>query len=84
MKKILFLFPLVITLASCSTNMPKQVDIPVAVKQPAPNIPPKPLLPIAKLKKDSKPNEVIKAYASSVVILQGYSDQLINILEAYQ
>lgn len=70
-------------LVGCASNMPKEVKIPVAVKQPALKIPPKPVLPISNLKTNSKPNDVIKAYAASIKILQGYSDQLIQILEVY-
>lgn len=72
-----------LSLIGCTT-IPKQVNIPVIVKQPSPKIPLKPNLPIASLTKQSKPNEVMKAYVESVEILQGYSDQLIQLLKAYK
>lgn len=67
----------------CSTDMPKEVEVPIAYQQPSVIIPKKPVLPISKLNKDSKPDVVIKSYASSVELLQGYSDQLIELLKAY-
>jgi hypothetical protein len=85
MRKALLVGISIIFLSGCATNMPKEVDIPVESQQSNDiKIPPKPALPIAKLKKTSKPNEVIKAYAASVVLLEGYSDQLIKILNSYE
>jgi hypothetical protein len=75
---------LFLLLTGCACDMPKEVDIPIAYQQPSVAIPKKPVLPIVKLNKDSKPDVVIKSYASSVEILQGYSDQLIELLKAYQ
>lgn len=72
-------------LTACATcPAPKEVKIPVPVASPNPQIPPKPLLPIAKLKPNSSPDTVIKAYAASVELLQGYSQQLVTILRGYQ
>ncbi len=79
---IVLLISLFVT--SCACNLPKQVKIPVAVKQPSPNIPPKPYLPIAKLTNKSPANDTIKAYVVSVEILQGYSNELTKLLEVYQ
>ena len=72
-------------LTACATcPAPKEVEIPVPVANPNPQIPQKPSLPIAKLKPNSSPDAVIKAYAASVELLQGYSNQLITILHSYQ
>lgn len=79
-------FSLVFLLTGCSTHTqpPKMVKVPVAVKCPVPNIPAKPHLPIADLKPDSLPNDVVQAYAASVKLLQGYSNHLLKLLRAYQ
>ncbi|MDF2867150.1 MAG: hypothetical protein K0S11_620 [Gammaproteobacteria bacterium] len=79
-------FALVFLSAGCTTHTqpPKIVKVLVPVKCPVPNIPAKPHLPIADLKSDSRPNDVVQAYAASVKLLQGYSNHLLKLLSAYQ
>lgn len=85
-KKALFFIIIASTfLTACATcPAPKEVKVPVAVPCPTPQIPPKPHLPIADIKPNSPPNTVIQAYAASVKLLQGYSNQLIALLHGYQ
>jgi hypothetical protein len=72
-------------LNACATQSPpKEVEIPIPVNCPAPQIPPKPHLPISNLAPNSSPDTIIKAYASSVELLMGYSNQLITILNGYK
>lgn len=69
-------------LFGCARELPKEVYVPVTVNPPKINVPPKPLLPIAKLTSKSSPDVVIKSYAASVKILEGYCIQLISIIDA--
>lgn len=77
--KIVFL--LTFFLIGCvKTPVYRDVKIAVPVRASKVNIPKKPYLPIAALKKNSSPDDVIKSYVVTVKILQGYSDQLRRIL----
>jgi predicted choloylglycine hydrolase len=67
-----------------SQETPAVVKVPVAVSCPIPVLPKAPHLPIATLKPDSSPAEVMKAYAVSIELLQQYSHHLRTILLGYQ
>jgi len=84
LKNILLCFVFSISLTACASQRSQEVKIPVPVACPAPQIPPKPHLPIADLKLNSPPNVVIKAYAASVRALQDYTNELIGLLKSYQ
>lgn len=66
----------VIFLSGCSAGKSQFVRIPVVAKSNDNLTPIKPNLSIANLKSDSAPNDVIKAYASSLDTCIGYSKQL--------
>jgi hypothetical protein len=73
--KLLFIL-LSLLVVGCSTVQPKivQVKIPIPVFSRAPIIPDKPTLPIYSLNKESKPPEVMKAYVSSVHLLNDWGN----------
>jgi hypothetical protein len=77
----LLIVSLCLMLSACNT-LPKQVDIPIPIKAPHIDVPAKPYLPIADLKKTSRPDQVIKAYAASIILLQDYSTELEEIINA--
>lgn len=83
--KELIALSLILSLSACTSfTLPKVVNIPIPVKQPAPTIPERPYLPIAALSAKSAPSVVMKSYVSSITILQGYSDELLIILKSYE
>lgn len=80
MKKTLLLLTLI--LAGCTTTQPKpQVLVPVEC--PKVTIPAEPALPIADLKQGDSHDKVAKSYVATVVMQQGYIEQLRHILKAY-
>ena len=73
-------------LPGCAATLPpapRVVDVPVPVACPAPVIPARPALPVAALTSRSTDAETARAYAGSVVTLQGYSEELRTMLEGY-
>lgn len=71
--RILLVF-LSIFLSSCTTG-PKIVKVPVPVDCPKPKIKPMPYLPIHSLQETSTPPEVMKAWVSTAIILNGYAKE---------
>jgi len=74
---------LIMLLQACSSEMIRTLDIPVATQCPAITVPPKPILPIVQLNEESKPNDVVKAYAMSVKLLEDDDNQLRVLLKGY-
>lgn len=64
--RLIMLF-MIIVLCSCSNNI-----TPIAYHCPAIQLAEIPKLPIETLSKKSKPDEVVKAYVSTLVILKGW------------
>lgn len=62
-------------LCGCSGIGVTEVKIPVPVQSPKIELTPKPYLPIWDLKKDSTPAEVIKAYVTTVQVLNDDDDE---------
>lgn len=54
------------------------------VKLPEPPIIEVPILPIKSITKTSTTKEIVEAYYSSIIILQGALDQAINALSVYR
>lgn len=76
---------LVLILAGCATTpRPPTAEIPVPVPCPPPPPLSRPALPIAQLSADSPAPVVMRAYAASVNILQGYARQLEMLLSGYR
>ena len=75
-------------LAGCASVAPRietvQIKVPVAVPCPVPRLPAKPTLPLGMLIPTSTPSQVVKAYATTVTILMGYSKSLLTILSSYK
>lgn len=85
MKKIVFILMNLVALSGCASNsaLPKAVHIPVAVACPKPQIPAKPILPLASLSVHDNPDVVMKAYVASIKLLDGYNQELIHLLKSY-
>jgi len=87
MNKLIFIAGLLVA-AQCAftgcATVPRTVDIPVAVPCPAPPEFARPHLPIAALRPESQPSEVIRAYAESLELLAGYATQLETVLNGYR
>ncbi|HEX7121859.1 MAG TPA: hypothetical protein VF178_05755, partial [Gemmatimonadaceae bacterium] len=58
--------------------------VPVALPCPPPPATARPALPIADLKPGDPPDRVVKAYAATVRVLQGYAAELEQLLEGYR
>lgn len=80
-----YLLLALLMLSGCSTmGVPVQVDVPVMAPPPAlPKIE-RPVLPIDQLVPGSDPGRVMRSYAATVMILQGYARQLEVILDGYR
>jgi hypothetical protein len=68
-------------LTSCATFKSVSVLVPKSASQNL-SIPEKPKLPVTLLNKNSKPNDVMKAYVESLYILDDYADELAIMLKA--
>lgn len=68
-------------LASCSTSGPKFVNVPVPIKCSIQGLPERPFLPVKSLNDSSKPNEVMRAYVESLMLLDDYADTLEEAIE---
>lgn len=83
-KSIIISILIFILLTGCSQiHEPALINVPVGIKYHKPNLPKKPYLLIESITSESPPSEVIKAYVSSIIALEGYSSSLENILSAY-
>jgi uncharacterized protein YcfL len=83
MKKLLLIISLL--LIGCASNtQPKTVMVPVAVKCPAPTIPPAQPLPIKGLSDNSTPDVVMKSYVTTVATLKNENEDLRERLRVYQ
>lgn len=85
MKKLLFACAAaVFALAGCATNTaPTPVLIPTPVPcAAAQEAPARPVLPLKNIDSAAEPAAVIRAYAASVGLLQGYSEALEQLLGA--
>ena len=74
-----------LSLAGCAASpavRTQVVRVPVPIVQPcpAPSVPARPALPIAHLAATSSPAQVMRAYAVSVAVLEGYAEQLEALL----
>ena len=76
---------LVALLAGCASGAlaPVRVEIPVAVPCPAPQLLPRPVLPIADLLPDAPDADVLRAVIASLEALTGYSQALERQLSVY-
>lgn len=72
MKNIFLIIILLLT--GCTTTTPLKVNIPIPIPCLHKKILPKPYLPIYSLTLKSQPDEVIKAYTTSIQLLQNYID----------
>jgi len=59
------------------------VTVPVPTAPPKVEMPARPFLPIARVDSTSTPREVVRAYAATVRLLQGYSRELEATLRPY-
>jgi hypothetical protein len=75
--------PVLLLFLGCS-HAPGVVKVPVPVPCPAPPAVARPHLPIASLRKDDPPADVMKAYAASLEALSGYARELEAILQGYR
>jgi hypothetical protein len=64
--------------------MPKQVDVPIAVKPRAAIMPPKPVLPIGSLTSGSSAKEIMRKTESSIALLMGDDNECRSELMSYQ
>jgi hypothetical protein len=74
---------LLVGIGGCATPRPATL-IPVAVSCPPPPPLGRPALPIADLEPGDPPATVVKAFATSVQILQGFVEELQAILDGYR
>ena len=91
MKILVLLLLSSVLLFSCAKPKPQiiytTVEVEVPVYQiPKFNIPPKPILPTQFLTEDDRSdhNTIGKAYVAAKRILEGYADELYNLLEGIQ
>lgn len=83
MNKLICLL-IVALLSGCASSLPRTVEVPIAVPCPAPPEIARPRLTIGKLKPESSPAEVERAYAESLEAIAGYAKQLEKILNGYR
>lgn len=74
--------------AGCGTTTEVRTETvpvltPVPVQAPAPDVPDRPVLPITQVDSAASHDAVIRAYVASIVLLQGYAEQLERLLDAY-
>lgn len=80
------LFAVALVLAGCANTPPRTVtvEVPVAVPCPPPPATSRPPLPIAELTEQSTPEQVMRAYATSIEACAGYARELEAIIEGYR
>lgn len=74
---------LAVLLTGCASMRPEQVLIPVAAECPAPVLPARPYLPVADLPANATPEQVARAYATSLQLATDYAEALEVLLSAY-
>lgn len=85
MKRLVLILAPIILAVGCKQRViyqPQEVKVPVIVKAPKPNIPPKPELPV--INPDDSPDVKCKKLLKAIVILMEYSDALGELLKAYE
>jgi hypothetical protein len=81
---LLFSLACAFLIGCAKTPQVVQVQVPVPVPCPEPPAVSRPALPIAQLQAGASIQEVLRAYAATVALLEGYAGQLETLLDGYR
>lgn len=79
----LLLIALALLILPACAGLPQTVDVPVAVPCQTPPVTARPRLAIRDIRPESPPDEVAKAYATTLEQLGGYAAELEQIIKGY-